>query len=85
MPFRVPQGVRYVQSDFFVIDKNGPFNIPVLRQVYRQAYVVTGLMTEEELETFLGCLNMHGDKATCEAYSAFIRSPISAVVPEKPG
>ena len=85
MPFRVPRGVRYDQSDFFVIDKKGPFNIPVLRQVYRQAYVFTGLMTEEELETFFGYLELAGSAATCEAYSSFIRSPISADVPEKPG
>ena len=85
MSFRVPRDVRYVQSDFFVIDKNGPFNIPVLKQVYQQSYVFTGLMTEEELETFLGYLEMAGSAATCEAYSTLIRFPISGNVPEKPG
>lgn len=76
LTYRVPQGVETARSEYFVMDMNRPFDIPAMRKVYLKEYVYTGQMTEEELETYLGYLDIAGSSATFKAYSALIRSPI---------
>lgn len=74
------------RSEYFCIDRNKR-NYSNMTQVYLKAYVYTGQMSKEELDTFIGYLKLTGPSANLKEYSAFIRSPLSLplTVPTKSG
>ena len=75
LTFRLPEGVDHAFTEWLVMDMNRPFNIANMRKVYVEAYINTGKMYVEEMDTYLGYLAIAGSSATFKEYSALIRSP----------
>jgi hypothetical protein len=72
------------RSEYFCIDRHNR-KYSNMMQVYLKAYVYTGQMSKEELDTFIGYLKLTGPSANFKEYSAFIRSPLPFTVPINPG
>ena len=74
MSFRIAINAPTALSETFVLDKNRPIIIPVMRDVYMKEYVYTGKMSREELDTYLSYLESANFFAHVEEYSKLIRT-----------